>query len=227
MKKSRVYLAAVLASAALLLAGCPTVKGPPAPKTLGTPKYLTLTPTLTPVPTLIPVAASPVPTSTFAQTVTHSQTLTPDPATPVPGGAPPATPTPIPTFALGGDRSTCSGYHMGVLAASGSLWQFGNSDSATNDYDNDCGSNGSEHMFSFQILETMDVTISTCGSSYDTVLHLSTICSKADINCDDDGGCGATSEITETSLPPGLYYVMVEGYDYDGWGDYVLSITNP
>lgn len=217
MKKSRVYLAAVVASAALLLAGCPTVKGPPSPRALGSaPKYLTLTLTMTPTITETPVPMAPVPTNTWALTWTHSQTLTPDPATPVPGLPPTFTPTP--------DASdNCPGIHLGTLDGGGITLlhnsfaatdsQVGNN--CTGDYGNDY-----DQFYSFTVDVTSLVEINVqynSGTDYDTTVALGTSCGAQDITCRDG------DDITRV-LTPGTYWILIESYDEYDNGNWELTI---
>eukprot|EP00958_Prasinococcus_capsulatus_P030127 scaffold7944_cov430-Prasinococcus_capsulatus_cf.AAC.3 len=98
--------------------------------------------------------------------------------------------------------------------------------------------------YSFTLLESAPVIISTCGSSFDTFLHLymdggDFTYGEEITSCDDCGGCGTKAELELSSLPPGMpllqqqlstttrsgsYLVVVDGYD-DACGEYQLQVT--
>jgi hypothetical protein len=68
--------------------------------------------------------------------------------------------------------------------------------------------------------------IDTFGSAYDTTLHVHQPCPAFDeIRCDDDSGNGEQSKIT-LDLPAGQpLSIVVDGYDTDSTGEFVLNIN--
>ena len=83
------------------------------------------------------------------------------------------------------------------------------------------GKQSSDIIYIFKLTVTMDITISTCGSSVqDTYLHL--LRSNGGIAAENDdyyeGGCANTYQayIKQENLPAGTYYIVSEGYDRDG-----------
>jgi len=69
-----------------------------------------------------------------------------------------------------------------------------------------------------------DVTISLCGSSFDTYIRIFDACSGTEIAANDDS-CGVQSEVTFTSDGTTTYYIMVEGYGSNS-GAFVLSASS-
>lgn len=67
------------------------------------------------------------------------------------------------------------------------------------------------------------VTLTTCGSSFDTVLSVSTICGGPALACNDDS-CGAGSSVTFDAQAGVTYYVVVDGYGGSA-GSYVLNVS--
>eukprot|EP00958_Prasinococcus_capsulatus_P027326 scaffold5384_cov242-Prasinococcus_capsulatus_cf.AAC.4 len=83
--------------------------------------------------------------------------------------------------------------------------------------------------YSFTLQESGPVTISTCGSSFNTFLRLFTDAGgftygEEISSCDDCGGCDGMAELELSSLPPGDYLVVVDGSGGE-CGDYQLQIT--
>ncbi len=68
-----------------------------------------------------------------------------------------------------------------------------------------------------------DVTVSLCGSSYDTYLRIFDSCTGEQIYYNDDS-CGLQSEITFTSDGTTTYYIMVEGYSSAN-GAFTMNIS--
>jgi len=69
-----------------------------------------------------------------------------------------------------------------------------------------------------------DVTISLCGSSFDTYIRIFDACSGTQIAYNDDS-CGVQSEVTFSSDGTTTYYIMVEGYGSNS-GAFVLSASS-
>ena len=96
-------------------------------------------------------------------------------------------------------------------------------------YTNQCdieGSDGSDVIYEMEMTELMYVTVSLCGSSYDTKIAV-----FADECCSgpgtefmyNDDYCGTQSQV-EGNFPPGTYYIVVDGFG-SACGDYILNIT--
>jgi hypothetical protein len=68
------------------------------------------------------------------------------------------------------------------------------------------------------------VTVSLCGSSYDTYLRIYSDCTLSNQIAFNDDSCGAQSELTFTSDGTSTYYIMVEGFS-SNTGDFVLNVT--
>jgi hypothetical protein len=107
--------------------------------------------------------------------------------------------------------------HAWPGTASGSTVGF------SNDYDTTIcgGGSGPDVVYSLLVTSPANFTIDTNGSSFDTVLNLmDDTC--AEIACDDDGGSGTQSLISQ-HLTNGTYYIVVDGYS--GSGSYVLNVN--
>ena len=69
----------------------------------------------------------------------------------------------------------------------------------------------------------IDVTVSLCGSSFDTRLEVYANCNSFYIGYNDNY-CGSQSELHFTYLSAGTYYVKIFGYGTE-YGSYFLNIT--
>jgi len=90
-----------------------------------------------------------------------------------------------------------------------------------------CGGGGTAQdvVYMYTPAANVTVTVSLCGSSYDTVLEVQQGIGVA-IACNDDY-CGLQSEIQGLALLGGTtYYIIVDGYG-TGCGSYTLSVTEP
>jgi len=72
--------------------------------------------------------------------------------------------------------------------------------------------------------QTDDVTISLCGSSFDTYIRIFDACGGTQIAYNDDS-CGVQSEVTFTSDGTTTYYIMVEGFSSSS-GAFDLSASS-
>lgn len=68
------------------------------------------------------------------------------------------------------------------------------------------------------------ITVSLCGSSYDTVVRVFTDCSLEEEYAYNDDFCGVQSEVSFLSDGITTYYIMVEGYSSNA-GAYTLDLT--
>ncbi|MCC6475982.1 hypothetical protein IT157_02920 [bacterium] len=105
----------------------------------------------------------------------------------------------------------------------------GNTLFAANNYNSSgCNTNSSPDVI-FQIELPCDalVTVSTCGSGFDTQLFVYRVGTCADVlsvvGCNDDF-CGDQSQVSFTASSGNRYRVVLEGYD-TAWGDYVLNVS--
>ncbi len=84
---------------------------------------------------------------------------------------------------------------------------------------------GTDVFYRIRLDGPMDLVISTCGSSYDTYLYL--LNSSGTILAQNDDDCGVASRIfTPSTLPAGIYYVVVDGFASTSNGDHTLDISN-
>jgi len=107
---------------------------------------------------------------------------------------------------------------MGTYAAG----TYTYSDSRNNSsYGNDYGQASADIFYKFTVEGTTQISISTCGSGWDTYLHLLNSSGSSLIYNDDNGAAcsGLTASIvipsaqtTITSLVAGTYYIVAEGY---------------
>jgi hypothetical protein len=133
-------------------------------------------------------------------------TPSPDPKPYVQGGDTPSNATLVPGLPYNDSGTTC-GY--------------------VNDYQATCYSSSSPDVF-YRYTPTQNelVTISLCGSTYDTGLTVHAGSVPNQIACNDDyAACGLQSQLDNVSLTANTtYYIMVEGYS-SNCGSYVINIT--
>ncbi|MBA5630250.1 T9SS type A sorting domain-containing protein [Moheibacter lacus] len=116
-----------------------------------------------------------------------------------------------------GDNDECDG----AIAVS-----CGDSVSGTTSDATDSGANPApDRFYSFTGNgETQLVTVSLCGSSYDTYVRIFSDCTLTnEINGNDDF-CGLQSQVTFESDGTSTYVIMVEGYSSNS-GDYTMAVT--
>lgn len=68
------------------------------------------------------------------------------------------------------------------------------------------------------------VTVSLCGSLYDTALRIFSDCTLTNEIAFNDDSCGLQSEVSFLSDGTSTYIIMVEGY-YTNTGDYVINLS--
>jgi hypothetical protein len=68
--------------------------------------------------------------------------------------------------------------------------------------------------------------ISTFGSSYDTVLMVFDGCGGADLGCNDDATVFGDSVVDVTAEAGQQFIIVLDGFDADATGDYVLNIAD-
>jgi len=80
-------------------------------------------------------------------------------------------------------------------------------------------------IYRFRAVEDCTLRVSTCGSSYDTVLSVHSGCPPTEVNeiiCNDDS-CGLQSEVSVEATAGTIFYIRVSGYSGDS-GDFVLNV---
>ena len=92
-----------------------------------------------------------------------------------------------------------------------------------------CAGRGHEVYFNFTAPSAGAYTITTEGSTYDTVLYAHDMsCTGAELACNDDSvGLGVRSSITITLRASQSVVIVLDAYSSSGSGDYVLNITPP
>ena len=94
-----------------------------------------------------------------------------------------------------------------------------------------CGdeARGREQVFSWTAPATGSVCVDTFGSSIDTVLHArSGVCAsrRFELACNDDAGDSLTSSITLDVVEGTAYFLLLDSFDLDQNGRYILSVTS-
>lgn len=79
---------------------------------------------------------------------------------------------------------------------------------------NDLGQPSNDIYYQFTLTGTSEVTLSHCGSGFDTYLHLLDASGNLVAYNDDNSGptCPGTQSYLQMTLSPGTYYVVSEGY---------------
>ena len=130
---------------------------------------------------------------------------------------------PSPRYVSGNDNRWSARW-TGDAARTWTGWR-GNTCIHRNDYGAPCAWDSSRDVvFRFTVSTRRAITLTTEGSSFDTVLTLKDGGFR-DVACDDDGGPGTTSQIRRT-LNPGTYYAVIGGYS-TRCGNYRFSIGDP
>ncbi|MFN8176846.1 MAG: hypothetical protein U0167_02910 [bacterium] len=81
------------------------------------------------------------------------------------------------------------------------------------------------YFISPSAVQAGDLTISLCGSSYDTEVYVYADVQGHVIGCNDDS-CGLQSELTVSVAVGHTYYIVVDGY-YNYSGAYTILVTGP
>lgn len=84
-----------------------------------------------------------------------------------------------------------------------------------NFYEANCaaGAAGGEAVYSLRLEQPRNVTVEITQATFDTALHMRTVCDDpaTQVVCDDDGGAGTLSRISR-QLQPGEYFIFVDGF---------------
>jgi hypothetical protein len=86
------------------------------------------------------------------------------------------------------------------------------------------GGTAPEHVYQFTV-EQRSLVRAVLNSTYDGALYFEAVCgdARAELVCNDDAPTTSRSEIAST-LEPGLYYLVVDGYG-SGMGQYEVSLS--
>lgn len=104
----------------------------------------------------------------------------------------------------------------------------GNTSTGTNSLAGSCaGGESPEHVYLLRIDQRLQVT-AVLTSSFDGALYLQRTCGEMDseLACNDDSPDTSRSQVAST-LDPGTYYLVVDGYSGAGEYDLVVSTTQP
>ncbi|GAB4315628.1 MAG: hypothetical protein Kow0059_07790 [Candidatus Sumerlaeia bacterium] len=91
-----------------------------------------------------------------------------------------------------------------------------------------CRSRAPDVWFKYQPAASGDVTVSLCGSNYDTMLHVYADCPGiVEVACNDDSArCDLQSIVTFSAAAGQIYYIRVSGFERSE-GDFQMLITGP
>lgn len=98
---------------------------------------------------------------------------------------------------------------------------------ASADYSGSCGgTSGRDVVFRYTLSSTMDVSINTFGSAFDTLIYVRSACGGGtDIGCNDDARSTLRSELVLLDQPAGTYYIILDTFSsYVSGSDYVLHV---
>jgi hypothetical protein len=118
--------------------------------------------------------------------------------------------------------ATCG---MTIEASAGGTFR-GDSTCAGNDDSGGCGAGDAPDVVLRITLATgSNITLDASGTSYDSVLSLSTLCGSEDLGCDDDGAGGGAARLAVTALPAGTYYAILDGKDGGTGGVWQVNVA--
>jgi len=128
----------------------------------------------------------------------------------------------------GGSGSLPQGTTLATAIDAGSLstpFTDTQNNSSSSCYQNYMGQPSNEIYYKFTLTSTSDVSLSHCGTTFDTYMHLLDV-NGTEIASNDDNGplCTGVQSSIEKVLNPGTYYVVSEGYGYYS-GDITTSLS--
>jgi hypothetical protein len=124
--------------------------------------------------------------------------------------------------------SPCSDACSGAAVVSPNGGSYNGTTSGSSSLGGTCGGGSApENVYSWTPSSSGLATISTCGSSYDTLLYVrSGSCSAGpEVACDDDA-CTPGSTLMVNVTAGTTYYIVVDGYSSSA-GSYTLNVTPP
>jgi hypothetical protein len=83
-------------------------------------------------------------------------------------------------------------------------------------------SSGGDVVYSITARTTGTITVTTCGSGFDTVLYVATTCGQSTTACNDDS-CGVQSSVSFAATAGTTYYIVVDGYTTTG--TYTMTVS--
>jgi hypothetical protein len=224
------YLDVCLSSPGTFETATPTYSPTFTPTVTETPTWTwTNTATLTPSDTETPLftwtfTATPSETNTPTETRTPTATVTPSP-TWTHTSIWTLTLTPVPTnHCASAPIQDLTGRINGAPVA-------GDTSASADDFsDAGLGAGGPDDLYQFSLVHPASVTISLCGSSFDTLMYLRSVCEdgRTTIAFNDDSndcGLGSVQSRIVAMLDAGLYYLVVDGYGSGDAGAYQVDVT--
>jgi hypothetical protein len=119
------------------------------------------------------------------------------------------------------------------IPADGGLF-LGDTLTMQNDYQAVCGggTQSADAAFKLDLMQRARVT-ATLEGSFDTVIYRyaddgdgpASCRAKREASCNDDGTHGNTNSVLADVLDPGVYYYIVDGFNDDNQGSYLLDVT--
>jgi len=116
----------------------------------------------------------------------------------------------------------------GTFSACSSVTSFYDTENNGYGFYDNWGQPSPDIWYKFTIGSSADVSISLCGSNFDTYLHLVDAFGN-ELTYNDDNGplcTGLQSSIVYPSLPAGTYYIVAEGYSSTGDIQLSLNVSN-
>jgi hypothetical protein len=115
---------------------------------------------------------------------------------------------------------------VGIISA-GSTYSDTKNNSPTNGYLNDINQPSDDIYYQFTLTSAAMVSLSHCGSNFDTYMLLLDVTGTIIASNDDNGPlCTGSRASIQTQLQAGTYYVVSEGFNYYS-GDITTSISIP
>lgn len=97
---------------------------------------------------------------------------------------------------------------------------------ATNGYLNDYGQTSDDIYYKLTVQGPTTLSISLCSATFDTYLHLLNANGQNIVFNDDNGPlCGGLQSSLQTTVQPGVYYIVTEGYS-SNTGSLPLSVSS-
>ncbi len=130
--------------------------------------------------------------------------------------------TPRPTLLAGGDT-----FGTATVIAALPYSDTGNTCGYADDYTPPCAySYAPDVVYAYTPSSDMCVSISLCGSQFDTAIHVYRNDDTTLVACQDDSyECGLASHLASVPLTAGdTYYIVIDGYGV-ACGEYALSVT--
>jgi RHS repeat-associated protein len=114
---------------------------------------------------------------------------------------------------------------MGNYAGGSFSYSDTKNNSTSNGYLNDYGQASDDIYYRFTVQGSTTITISHCGSGFDTYMHLLDASGGFITNNDDNGPlCSGVTASISTTLAAGTYYIVAEGY-YTNAGNITTTVN--